>query len=99
MSLRQRLSAQRFEARRPAAVIWLVAWGLLWYLDGTLSLGNLALLLVLASAAAGLWLSAAFSIISSALSVLMFNWLFVEPRFTFSVNFQQDLLQEDRSPY
>ena len=92
MLLRQRLSAQQFEAKWPAAVIWAFVWGLLWCLDGTLNLGNLALLLVLASALAGLWFSATFSIISSALSVLMFNWFFVEPRLTFSVNFHQDLL-------
>ena len=92
MPLTSRLSKPKFEARWPAIVIWTFAWGLLWYLDGTLNLGNLALLLVLASAVAGLWLSAIFSVISSALSVLMFNWFFVEPRFTFSVNFHQDML-------
>lgn len=92
MSLTLGLSEPKFEARWPAFVIWTVAWGLLWFLDGALNLGNLALLLVLASAIAGLWLSAIFSIITSALSVLMFNWFFVEPRFTFSVNFHQDLL-------
>jgi two-component system sensor histidine kinase KdpD len=85
------LSQPKFEARWPALAIWVFAWGLLWQLDGTFNLGNLALLLVLASAIAGLWLSAFVSIASSALSVLMFNWFFVEPRFTFSVNFHQDL--------
>jgi len=92
MPLTPRLSKPKFEARWPAVLIWAFAWGLLWSLDGTFNLGNLALLLVLASAVAGLWLSAIFSIICSALSVLMFNWFFVEPRFTFSVNFHQDML-------
>ena len=92
MPLKNRLSKPKFEARWPAGVVWALAWGLLWYLDGALNLGNLALLLVLASAVAGLWSTAVFSIISSALSVLMFNWFFVEPRFTFSVNFHQDML-------
>jgi len=88
----RRLSAPKFEARWPAAVIWLGAWGLLWWLDGVLNLGNLALLLVLATAIAGLWLSALASVGTSAVFVLMFNWFFVEPRYTFSVHLHQDLL-------
>ena len=88
----RRLSAPKFEARWPAVVIWLCAWSLLWGLDGVLNLGNLALLLVLASAIAGVWLSAFASMGSSAMFVLMFNWFFVEPRYTFSVHLHQDLL-------
>ena len=65
---------------------------MLFYLDGVLNLGNLALLLVLASAIAGVWLSALVSMILSASSVLMFNWFFVEPRYTFNVHLHQDLL-------
>jgi len=81
-----------FYARWPAAVVWFGAWGLLWHLDGVLNLGNLALVLVLASAIAGVWLSALVSVLCSALSVLLFNWLFVEPRYTFSVHLHQDQL-------
>jgi two-component system sensor histidine kinase KdpD len=88
----RRLSAPKFEARWPAVVIWLCAWGLLWGLDGVFNLGNLALLLVLASAIAGVWLSALVSVGTSAAFVLMFNWFFVEPRYTFSVHLHQDLL-------
>jgi two-component system sensor histidine kinase KdpD len=88
----RRLSAPKFEARWPAVVIWLCAWGLLWGLDGVLNLGNLALLLVLASAIAGVWLSALASVGASAIFVLMFNWYFIEPRYTFSVHLHQDLL-------
>jgi two-component system sensor histidine kinase KdpD len=88
----RRLSAPTFEARWPAVVIWLCAWGLLWGLDGVLNLGNLALLLVLASAIAGVWLSALASVGASAIFVLMFNWFFIEPRYTFSVHLHQDLL-------
>ena len=72
--------------------IWLLAWVLLWASDGVLNLGNLALLLVLASAMAGMWLSASISVALSALSVLMFNWSFVPPRYTFHVHLHQDLL-------
>jgi two-component system sensor histidine kinase KdpD len=92
MSSSRRLLASKFQARWPAVVIWLSAWGVLWTLDGVLNLGNLALVLVLASAMAGLWLSAFASVGSSAMFVLMFNWFFVEPRYTFNVQLHQDLL-------
>jgi two-component system sensor histidine kinase KdpD len=92
MPLSRRFSAPKFEARWPALVIWLCAWGLLWGLDGVLNLGNLALLLVLGSAIAGMWLPAVASVGSSAMFVLMFNWFFVEPRYTFNVHLHQDLL-------
>lgn len=92
MALTKHLTATKFETRWPGAVIWVGAWALLGYLDGVLNLGNLALLMVLASAMAGLWLSASVSMVMSALSVLMFNWFFVEPRYTFSVHLHQDLL-------
>jgi two-component system, OmpR family, sensor histidine kinase KdpD len=92
MPVLRHLSTPKFEVRWPAAAIWLSAWTLLWRLDGVLNLGNLALLLVLASAMAGVWLSALVSVGCSALSVLMFNWFFVEPRLTFSVHLHQDML-------
>jgi len=92
MTFSRRLSTPKFEARWPAVVIWLGAWGLLWGLDGVLNLGNLALLLVLASAIAGVWLSALASVGTSAAFVLMFNWWFVDPRYTFNVHLHQDLL-------
>ncbi len=92
MPFSQNISPPKFEARWPAALIWSIAWVLLWFLDDQLSLGNLALLLVLTSAIAGVWLSASASIICSAISVLMFNWYFVEPRYTFSVHLKQDML-------
>lgn len=65
---------------------------LLWVCDDLLNLGNLALLLVLASALSGMWLSAGTSVLTSLLSVLAFNWFFVPPRYTFSVNLHQDAL-------
>lgn len=78
--------------RWPAATAWCIAWVLLWRLDHVLNLGNLALLLVLSSAIAGVWLTARASMVCSALSVLMFNWFFVEPRYTLSVHLHQDTL-------
>ena len=71
----RRLLTLKIEARWPGALVWLLAWGLLWRLDGVLNLGNLALLLVLASAIAGVWLSAVASVVCSALTVQMINWL------------------------
>lgn len=79
-------------ARWPALLVWLGGWGFLWGLEETLSLGNLALLLVLASAIASVWLPATASVAASAIFVLLFNWYFIEPRFTFNVNLHQDLL-------
>lgn len=80
------------EARWPAVVVWLSGWSTLWILDRSVSLGNLALLLVLTSAIASVWLSALVSIGASAIFVLMFNWYLIEPRYTFNVHLHQDLL-------
>jgi len=68
-----------------AALTWASAFGLMWRLDGVVELANLALLLVLAAAVAGWWLSVRASLLSSALAVLAFAWLFVPPRFSFTV--------------
>ena len=76
--------------RWPAWLMWALAWGLMFVLDETVSLGSMALLLVLASALAALWSSASASLISSVLSVVLFNVLFVPPKFTFHVYFLQD---------
>lgn len=92
MSQPNRHLVPKLEIRWPGVAIWLSAWALLWACDGVLNLGNLALLLVLASAMASMWLSATASVVLSALSVLGFNWWFVPPRFTFHVHLHQDLL-------
>lgn len=76
--------------RWPAAVIWACAWALMFALDETISLGNMALVLVLASAIAALWSSAVLSLASSVLSVVLFNVFFVPPKFTFHVHFLHD---------
>jgi two-component system, OmpR family, sensor histidine kinase KdpD len=76
--------------RWPSWLMWALAWGLMFVLDETVSLGSMALLLVLASALAALWSSASASLISSILSVVLFNVLFVPPKFTFHVYFLQD---------
>jgi two-component system, OmpR family, sensor histidine kinase KdpD len=75
-----------------AGLAWAAGWaGMLW-LDGRLDLANQAMLLVLASALASIWLPSWASMASSALAVLAFNWLFVPPRFTFTVDLHQNAL-------
>jgi two-component system sensor histidine kinase KdpD len=61
-------------------------------LDGRVDLANLAMVLVLGSALATLWLPIAASLLVTVLSVFAFNWLFVPPRYTFVVDFRQDAL-------
>lgn len=80
------------KASLPALAIWAFAWGLLFELDGTFNLANLALLLVLASAASGMFLSTRLSLFASTASVILFNWFFIEPRYTFNVHLHQDVL-------
>lgn len=81
-----------FKASLRALAIWACAWGLLFELDGTFNLANLALLLVLANAAAGMFVTTYASWVASTASVVLFNWFFVEPRYTFNVHLHQDLL-------
>jgi two-component system, OmpR family, sensor histidine kinase KdpD len=68
---------------------WAVGWAALLALDGRLDLSNLAMLLVCASALATLWWPVVASMVGSALSVLMFNWLLVPPRGSFQVDLHQ----------
>lgn len=76
----------------PALLTWFVTASSIVALDGWWNLGNLALLLVLGSTLASFWLSATASVIASALSVALFNWFLVPPRYTFHVQLHQDLL-------
>lgn len=73
-------------------LVWSVAWLLMLWLDGTLALGNLALLLVMGGAMAALWLSPLASLVYSALSVALFNFFFINPRLTFMALLHDDLL-------
>jgi two-component system sensor histidine kinase KdpD len=64
----------------------------MFLLDGHIDLGNQALILVLASALAALWLPGAVSMAVCAAAVLAFNYSFVPPRHQFSVDFEQHAL-------
>ena len=76
----------------PAAVAWTVAWAAMFLLDGHIDLGNQALILVLASALAALWLPSAMSMALCAAAVLAFNYSFVPPRYKLTVDFEQHAL-------
>lgn len=76
----------------PALLTWCAGGLALAGLDGRVDLANLAMLLVLASALAALWLPAWAGAASGALAVLAFNWFFVPPRGTFGVDLRQHAL-------
>ena len=73
----------------PGMLVWVLGWGLLQGLDGRMDLSNLAMLLVLSSAIATLWLPVLASLALSTVAVLAFNWHFVPPRGTFHVDLGQ----------
>src|SRR5688572_4028974 len=85
---------RRIVLRRLAlgAVVWAAAWLCMVWLDGHVDLANLAMVLVLASASATLWLPVAVSLVASTVAVLAFNWIFVPPRGTLTVDLRQDAL-------
>jgi two-component system sensor histidine kinase KdpD len=80
--------------RRPALAlgIWTAAAAAMLALDSRVDLANLAMLLVLASALASLWLPVPVALASTALAVLAFNWRFVPPRGSLAVEGPQHLL-------
>lgn len=88
----------RFAGRRAAGVgwpawgVWALGWCAMGWLDGTLDLSNLAMVLVLSSAIASLWMPGWTSALSATLAVLAFNWTFVPPRRAFSVDLQQHVV-------
>ncbi len=80
------------DLRWAGIAVWGAGWSLMLWLDGRMALGNLALILVLAGAIAGLWLSPVESMVFSAVSVGLFNFLFVNPRLSFVAWLHEDLL-------
>ena len=84
-------TTQPFAYRAPA-LVWVLAWGVMLFAQNKISLGNLALILVLANAVASLWLRPLASILISSIAVGLFNWMFVPPRFTLTVELSEDVL-------
>ncbi len=80
--------------RRPALALatWAAAWAAMLALDRHVDLANLAMLLVLASALASLWLPVPAALAATAVAVLAFNWRFVPPRGSLLVEGPQHLL-------
>ena len=74
------------------ALVWAAGAAAMGLLDGELDLANLALLLVLTSAVAALWLPGWASAGLAAVAVATFNWAFVPPRRTFAVDLHQHAL-------
>jgi len=75
-----------------ALLAWGIAWAAMAWLYPQLDLANLAMLLILASALASLWVPSWVSMVTSVVAVLAFNWFFVPPRFTFTVDLHQNSL-------
>ena len=65
---------------------WLLVAAAQGWLDGRVDLANQALLLVLGGALASLWLPALPALLAGAGAVLAFNWQYVPPRGSFSVD-------------
>jgi two-component system sensor histidine kinase KdpD len=61
-------------------------------LDGRIDLANLALILVLSAAVAAIWSKPWASLVTSAVAILVFNFVFVPPRGAFSVDLRQHAL-------
>lgn len=79
----------RYRPHWPALLVWFLAWCLMLVLDPYFDLANLSMILILAASVASLWLSPLGSMLASAIAILSFNWIFVPPRGTFSVDLRQ----------
>lgn len=75
-----------------AALTWAAGAAALAVLDGRVDLANLAMVLVLTSALAALWLPGWAGVVAGAVGVLAFNWSFVPPRGGFGVDLRQHAL-------
>ena len=69
-----------------------MAWATLLGLDSRIDLANMALILVLGAAVAAIWSKPWASLAASAAAILVFNFAFVPPRGTFSVDLRQHAL-------
>lgn len=94
--MQQKTSTEPHQSHRaqrwPGGVVWLLGWLVLVGVDRHLDLANQALMLVLLSALSAVWLGPLASLLACAVSVLAFNFLFVPPRGTFTVDLHQHLV-------
>ncbi len=75
-----------------ALVLWWLTLTIMFFLDGKVELGSLAMVLVLSSALSGLLMPPIVSMATCAAAVATFNWYFVPPRGSFQVHLDQHLL-------
>lgn len=71
-------------------ITWIIGWFVMLWFDSQLDLANIAMLLVLTSAIAAMWLPVVVTLILGLLAILAFNWMFVPPRGSFVVNLYQN---------
>ncbi|RYY73214.1 MAG: DUF4118 domain-containing protein [Gammaproteobacteria bacterium] len=71
------------------SVFWVVGWIAIYFFDDYLDSSNLAMLLILTSALAAVCLPWRLSVSLAIIFVLIFDWFFVPPRGTFTVDFHQ----------
>ncbi len=90
LSMRRDTGTQR--GLLPGLAVWAVVALAVALLDGHWGLDSLALLLVLGSALAALWLPGALAAAASVAAVLLFNWHLVPPRGSLQVALQPHLL-------
>ncbi|MDY6982906.1 MAG: DUF4118 domain-containing protein, partial [Pseudomonadota bacterium] len=75
----------------PGLLMW-IAGGLTMLLANWLSPASIAMLLVLTSAIAALWLRLLWTLVCCLLAALAFNWFFISPRGTLAVQLQEDAI-------
>lgn len=68
-----------------ATLISVVCVAVAWVMDPLLSEANLVMLFLLGAAVSGLRHGRGPSVLTAVLNILCFNFLFIEPRFTFEV--------------
>jgi K+-sensing histidine kinase KdpD len=88
--LRRPLSTRLVTAAALACLA--LAYGVARTLDRVVDLANLAMVFVLASTLVAFWLPVWASALFSVAGVVLFNWTFVPPRGSFSVDGHQNLL-------
>ena len=75
-----------------ALVLWWVTLTMMFFLDGKVELGSLAMVLVLCSTLSGLLMPPFASMGVCTAAVAAFNWYFIPPRGSFQVHLDQHLL-------
>ena len=70
-------------------LVWLVAWLVLWAANAHTDLLNLTMVTVMASALSALWLPPLWALLSSLVSGMVFNYVFVPPRGEFALALDQ----------